>query len=106
MESQVQAQGSKDEDKHLAASQQTWSPTSAGNSSHMIQTNGDDAFAGTSKQRDESAKLRRLDQQLSQVTRERDALKKRSPLSRSLRSEVPAPNGSKTNGLAPDHRLF
>ncbi|AZC24108.1 hypothetical protein C4K39_2434 [Pseudomonas sessilinigenes] len=49
LESQVQAHGSKDEDKHLAASQQTWSPTSAGDSSHMIQTNGDDTFAGTGK---------------------------------------------------------
>ncbi|HCH7658961.1 TPA: transposase [Pseudomonas aeruginosa] len=49
---------------------------------------GDDAFPGNGKQRGESAELRRLRQQLAQVTMERDVLKKRSPSSRSPRSEV------------------
>lgn len=37
---------------------------------------GDDAFPGNGKQRGESAELRRLRQQLAQVTMERDVLKK------------------------------
>lgn len=37
---------------------------------------GDDAFPGNGKQRGESAELRRLHQQLAQVTMERDVLKK------------------------------
>lgn len=37
---------------------------------------GDDAFPGNGKQRGESAELRRLRQQLTQVTIERDVLKK------------------------------
>lgn len=37
---------------------------------------GDDAFPGNSKQRGESAELRRLRQQLAQVTMERNVLKK------------------------------
>ncbi|MGZ3133021.1 transposase [Pseudomonas aeruginosa] len=36
---------------------------------------GDDAFPGNGKQRGESAELRRLRQQLAQVTMERDVLK-------------------------------
>ncbi|MCU7649734.1 transposase [Pseudomonas piscis] len=37
---------------------------------------GDDVFPGNGKQRGESAELRRLRQQLAQVTMERDVLKK------------------------------
>jgi len=37
---------------------------------------GDDAFLGNGKQRGESAELRRLRQQLAQVTMERNVLKK------------------------------
>lgn len=37
---------------------------------------GDDAFPGNGKQRGENAELRRLRQQLAQVTMERDVLKK------------------------------
>jgi transposase len=37
---------------------------------------GNDAFPGNGKQRGESAELRRLRQQLAQVTMERDVLKK------------------------------
>ena len=37
---------------------------------------GDDAFPGNGKQRGEIAELRRLRQQLAQVTMERDVLKK------------------------------
>ncbi|MBA1286545.1 transposase [Pseudomonas aeruginosa] len=50
---------------------------------------GDDAFPGNGKQRGESAELRRLRQQLAQVTMERNVLKRRSPSSRSLRSDGP-----------------
>lgn len=49
---------------------------------------GNDSFPGNGKQRDESAELRRLRQQLAQVTMQRDVLKKHSPSSRSPRSEV------------------
>ncbi|GEM_PF-773247 len=49
---------------------------------------GDDAFPGNGKQRGESAELRRLRQQLAQVTMERDVLKRHSPSSRSPRSQV------------------
>ncbi|WHM09972.1 hypothetical protein QLX61_11750 [Pseudomonas aeruginosa] len=37
---------------------------------------GDDAFPGNGKQREESVELRRLRRQLTQVTMERDVLKK------------------------------
>ncbi|AZC19364.1 transposase [Pseudomonas sp. CMR5c] len=40
------------------------------------QQGDDDAFPGNGKQRGESAELRRLRQQLAQVTMERDVLKK------------------------------
>ena len=50
---------------------------------------GDDASPGNGKLRGESAESRRLRQQLAQVTMERDVLIKRSPSSRSPRSEVP-----------------
>lgn len=49
---------------------------------------GNDTFPCNGKQRGESAELRRLRQQLAQVTK-----KKRSPSSRSSRSEVPRHRG-------------
>lgn len=55
---------------------------------------GDDAFPGNGKQRGESAELRRLRQQLAQVTMERDVLKRRRPSSRSPRSEVSRHRGA------------
>ncbi|HBO2530022.1 transposase [Pseudomonas aeruginosa] len=43
---------------------------------HQYEQQGDDAFPGNGKPRGESAELRRLRQQLAQVTMERDVLKR------------------------------
>ncbi|EMX8451322.1 hypothetical protein DZA07_28140 [Pseudomonas aeruginosa] len=53
---------------------------------------GNDAFPGNGKQRGESAELRRLRQQLAQVTMERDVLKNRPP-------GAPRPIGLETRPL-------
>ncbi len=47
-----------------------------GKRKRQYEQQGDDAFPGNGKQRGESAELRRLRQQLAQVTMERDVLKK------------------------------
>lgn len=53
---------------------------------------GDNAVPGNGKQRGESAELRRLRQQLAQVTMERDVLKNRLP-------GAPRPIGLETRPL-------
>lgn len=47
-----------------------------GKCKRQYEQQGDDTFPNNGKQRSESAELRRLDQQLAQVTMERDVLKK------------------------------
>ncbi|MBP2697630.1 hypothetical protein GG670_28035 [Pseudomonas aeruginosa] len=52
-----------------------WNPQ-LGKWKRQYEQQGDYAFPGNGKQRGESAELRRLRQQLAQVTMERDVLKK------------------------------
>lgn len=60
-----------------------------GKRKRQYEQQGDDTFPGNGRQRGESAELRRLRQQLAQVTMGRDVLKRHSPSSRNPRSEVP-----------------